>query len=292
MSQQYCYGKKAAVRPHSLKTLSHYLKASLPEPPEQVDYYSQIRDWPMDGNDRKGDCVLAGADHLNMAWDVMTGDKLEPMGEANVVQLYDQLSPRDEGLVLADALELWRTKGILGDRIFAYVPIDPHNAKEIKQAMWLFGGLLTGFQVPSNTQDLFNEGKDWDVTLWGNQIVGGHCVPLLGFSVKAQKLISVTWARIQAMTWRFSYRYMDEMYAIIPEEFVRFNKGPVPNLDLHALLDDLEALSKGGGQVPPAPPAPAPPAPAPVPTKGKTIRVSMDVSTENGSVANVQSVFL
>lgn len=236
MSEYKC-GKLPAARPFGLRTLAVYASGPLPDPPASVDV--PAAPYPIDGNDRFGCCVMAGAAHLVAAWDKETDERDRVPDEQQVVETYFYLTGgADSGLVESSVLELWRSVGLFGETIAAYAPVDHASLLDIHQAVAFYGGSMLGIQCPASAQQQFAHHEPWTVVP-GAQVVGGHCIVALGYT--PQGLLCATWGGIAEVTYPFLARYLDEAWAIIPHQFVEVGKGP--ELDLEALKADLDRLA-------------------------------------------------
>jgi hypothetical protein len=145
--------------------LSKYLKISeLPAAPPAVDWTKAVPQYGMLLNDQLGDCVIAGMMHLAMGWQANAGTTPSAPSDAEVVAAYSAIGgynsadpSTDRGCNMLDALNYWRSTGISiaaqNSRIAAFAEVNLANDAEVKAALWLFGGLLTGFQMPESAQN-------------------------------------------------------------------------------------------------------------------------------------------
>jgi hypothetical protein len=231
-------------------SLSRYVdRAVLPAPPPRLDLAQAVGDWPMYANDRIGDCTVAAAGHMIEAWTAAARGEAVEVSERAVVDAFDQVKIIDpatgeEGAVVLDVLRLWRGRGIGGHEIgaFARVAIGDHELAQV--AAYLFGGLYIGLQLPLTVQS--QPVWNWTGRLDGPARPGswgGHAVDVVGYDEAG--LTTVTWGRLQAMTWSFWDRYCDEAYCILSVDFL--NDGQAPNgFDLEALERDLALVTAGG----------------------------------------------
>jgi len=72
-----------------------------------------------------------------------------------VLDLYERVSgydpatgANDNGAVELDVLNQWRQVGIGGHKIGAFVAVSPSDAREVKEAIYLFGGVYIGISLP------------------------------------------------------------------------------------------------------------------------------------------------
>ena len=88
--------------------------------------------------------------------------------------------------------------------------------------------------------DQANAGEPWNVVEDDGGIVGGHCVPIMGYG--ALGCTCVTWGKLQQMSWEFFAKYCDEAYVELAQDWITAS-GEAPNhLDVAALRADLAAI--------------------------------------------------
>lgn len=231
--------------PRTLK-LSKYT-ASLPEPSKAYWEY-MVSNWPMMKNDTVGCCTCACAGHMIQNWTAHTFGMQVP-SDADILAAYSAVSGydpatgnNDNGAAITDVLSYWQGNGIGGRKILAWAEIDASNIDAVKQAVFLFGGVDIGFNVPQPAMDQFDAGQTW-TTIPNSAIEGGHSVPVLGYG--SAGCTCVTWAKLQPMTWDFFKAYCDEAYAVITSDWLTAARTtPIAGLDLAALQADLAALKQ------------------------------------------------
>jgi len=250
------FGKLAPSNDERTLNLANYLNLEiLPVPPENVGYSdSVVVPWGILGNDKYGDCVLAGAAHETMLWNAL-GQHNVSFNESCVLSDYSAITgfdPRrpstDQGTNVLDAAKYRQKIGIVdtqGNRhkVAAYMKIPAGNTNLHRVAVYLFGAVGIGIEVPKSAQDQFQKHQVWDIPTWfgGRRIIGGHYIPIVGFKKSAP--FCVTWGRIQPMTEAFFKRYNDESYVYLSEEMLVNGKNIV-GFDKDQLLADLAALRK------------------------------------------------
>lgn len=231
-------GKRPAVRPYGLRVLTDYMTERPPTPPA-TSPVPKVATWPMFGNDRIGDCTIAGAAHAIQAWntEVSQNDPLPDVDEVES-QYFEITGGADSGCVEADVLRLWATKGMFdGASIAGYAPIETSSIPMLEAGVAFYGCAYLGIQCPESAQEQFAAGKPWTVVP-GSPIEGGHCILLVGYDTHVG--YAVSWGAVVEVTWPFLAAYLDEAWAIIPHEFVEAGHGP--SLDLASLRADLGAL--------------------------------------------------
>jgi len=230
-------GKLAATRPHGLSDLAVYGNGKLPAPPTSVRFDQGLA-LPIDGNDEYGDCVMAATAHLIAAWDseVSESDPV-PTGDEVVAEYLSLTGGADTGLNEANVLQTWHRAGLFGRQIAGYAPVDPRDVIGIHQAVAFYGGALFGIQVPESAQVQFQAGEPWTYDP-ESPILGGHAIAPLGYD--SQFVYCATWGGVAPVTYPFLAALLDEVWAIIPAQFVEAGKGP--SLDLVTLQRDLASL--------------------------------------------------
>ena len=235
--------------------LSKYLKMSeLPAAPPAVDWTKAVPQYGMLLNDQLSDCVIAGMMHEAMTWQANAGSPIVQPSEAEVIAAYsaiggyDPSNPStDQGCNMLNALNYWRNTGIsIGgqtNQIAAFAEVDLTNDAEVKAALWLFGGLFTGFQMPESAENA----SSWTVPSGGLHgkgkpgTWGGHCAPLAaedgsgGFQ-------AITWGELMPAAQNFVADYCDEAYAVLSTAWMEKNGQAPSGFDLAALQADLAAL--------------------------------------------------
>ncbi|HXH27267.1 MAG TPA: hypothetical protein VNG90_05190 [Candidatus Acidoferrum sp.] len=243
---------KTPARPGAMQfKLSNYInKAVLPKPPAHFGHEQLIGShaWQLLGNDQYGDCVWAGAAHETMMWNMEAGHAVtfseqSVLGDYSKVTGFKPTDPStDQGTDMQVAASYRRKTGIEDanghrHKVAAYLAITPGDLEEHYQAMYLFGAVGIGINVPTTAMDQFRQNKPWDVVP-GASIEGGHYIPLVA---KRTNLECVTWGQIQPMTVRFFEKYNDESVAYVSLEMLAHNKSP-EGFNAAQLQKDLAAL--------------------------------------------------
>lgn len=226
---------------HDARTLQfarYFDDAVLPQIPTS-HATPHVPSWPMYGNDRLGDCTCAAAGHMVQGWTEAVGALRTPL-DADVEHFYIPVTGnQDDGRNEIDVLNAWRKLGFGGDKIGAYVSIDPTNVAHVKAAIYLFGGVYTGIALPLSAQGE----REWKVATgaagepgsWG-----GHAVPYLGYT--RSTFTCVTWGATLPLTVGFNDKYTEEVYAIISPDFLDAQGHSPQGFNLAALTADLANL--------------------------------------------------
>ena len=224
--------------PRTLQLAKYLPVAGLPKRPTSCDWTHNVPAWPMYGNDTLGDCTIAAAGHMIEAWSVAAGAPKVPPYQAILDAYWHTGDGTDDGRVETDVLNYWRKTGIGGDKITAYVAVDPRNIEHVKLATWLFGGLYLGINLPISAQKQrkwsVTHGPDAEPGSWG-----GHAVPIVAYSLST--LTVVTWGALMKMTVGFHQEYTEEAYAVISPDFLAGGRSPA-GFDMAALQADLAAI--------------------------------------------------
>ena len=256
--------KEARVVPGALK-LSKYV-ATLPDIPGSIGWATAFSDWQMLGNDSIGDCTCACAGHIIMEEEVQNGRPYTNVTQDGVIKAYSAVSgyvPGDEstdnGAYIHDVLSYWKKTGICGNKIAGYVSVNVSSLEEIKAAIYIFGALDIGIQLPGTAQTQIDNGEPWTLTegyqndpnaapgSWG-----GHSIPLVGYrkiwptGSRSQehhlRFRGVTWGAFQMISVPWLSYYMDEAWAVLDLSWLSPEKVAPNGLDLAQLQADLTAL--------------------------------------------------
>lgn len=230
---------------HVLKLDSY--DTALPAPPTSAQWGVHVPMFPMYANDRLGDCTCAAVGHQIQAWTSMNGAIWTPT-EQEVTDFYwatgDGSGQDDTGRVETDVLNYWKSVGFgqRKDKLGGFVSVNPLNHTQVKQALWLFGGLYIGISLPisAQTQSYWKLVPD-DGS--GNTVPGswgGHAVNVTAYT--STYLVVVTWGARLRMSWGFWNKYVSETYALLSQDWVTGAKAAPNGLNLAALQNDLAAV--------------------------------------------------
>ena len=249
--------------------LSAFLTGAPITPPPAVNWDRVVKSWPMDANDRYGDCVWAMIGHTIQTWTANTGTEVD-VPVANLLKGYSDVTgfnpgdpATDQGTVMQDAFDYWRKTGIIdaagkARKILAFAQVDHTNVAELEAAAGLFGEVLLAIDFPATAMDQFDAGRPWDVVP-GAKIEGGHaiCSARYDTSNPTAPWVVITWGKEQYVTSAFMATYLSEAWVAIAPEWVPASGAAPSGLDLHALGAEFAAIT---GQPNPFP-APVPPTP-------------------------------
>jgi hypothetical protein len=240
------FGKHPPKIDYRTLRLRDYLTPALPPPPPSVDVVGRVTAatnqavtalFPMDGNDQYGDCTIAALAHADTLYQALVKKNPKILPQKAVVKLYLHLTGGvDSGLNELDVLNYWQSNAVEGDKIAAFVSIDPKNHAHVQQALALFNGVYLGFQVQANCIADFNAHKPWTPGTLTND---GHAVFAVGYD--ASGVTVLTWGNSQQGTWAWWDECVDEAYAILPPEALV--AGFSPGFNSTQLHDDLQAVA-------------------------------------------------
>jgi len=250
-------GKGPAAHDPFKRTLhaeNYLVEEGLPIIPDIIDWASAVKEWEMFGNDTMGCCTVASGGHLIEAWTAYSREEVnltdtDILAAYKAVSGYDGTEATDNGAVMLDVLKHWRTVGIGGRKIGAFMRVNHKDMKEIMTSLYLFGGLYIGVGLPKSAESQFADGKPWEVVPWwksGRKFNswGGHCISLHKGWVKDGRVWAATWARLQEIAEGFFLRYTDEAFAIVSPDWIR-DTGLAPSgLNMEQLITDLNRVTK------------------------------------------------
>ncbi len=242
----YRFGKHPPKIDYRTLRFKDYLTPSLAPPPAADNVLTRVYSklnvsdptvlFPMDGNDQYGDCTIAAVAHAVTAYSGLVGKK-KIMPKQSVTKLYFRLTGGvDSGMNELDVLNYWRQHPADGDKILAYVKLDPKNHEHVEQAIHLFGGVYLGFQVQQNCLQEFDAHQPWTPGTLTND---GHAVFAVAYD--QNNVTVLTWGNVQQATWAWWDECVDEAYAILPPEA----KDPkfAPGFNLTQLQADIGAVA-------------------------------------------------
>jgi hypothetical protein len=225
-----------------------YLK-TLPPIPKKLDWTKGIIDWGMMLNDQLGCCTCATAGHMIQGWTV-NDSIMKSIPDIDILEAYKNISgyngspSTDQGAYVLDVLKYWRKYGIGGHKIDVFVEIDPTDLQMIKTAIYLFGAVYYGIELPRS----FENQKVWDVPWYGARwngrkgSAGGHAVSCHGYN---ENFTLITWGKLQQMTSRFATTYASEAYAVLSIEDWTGIDRKAPNMfDVETLMEDLKGVAR------------------------------------------------
>ena len=240
-------GRKAIKTDSRTLALGNYLKPSLPPPPPAKDWTCGVTDWGMMGNDKLGDCTIAGVAHAVQVWSVCTGNEITVADDIvlSFYEKWDGYNPADpntdNGGIELDVLNSWRKEGFDGHPLLAFADPKFSNLVEIRQSITLFGGVYIGLALPvtAQTQDVWdvvpNSGANGKKRSWG-----GHCVFVPKYDEKS--FTCITCGGLKTMTVAFWKKYCDEAHTLLGQNWLTEKGAPsgFAEADLQADLHSIK----------------------------------------------------
>ena len=229
--------------------LAKYLTPELPAAPAASDNLARVYKatgsndpatlFPMDGNDRYGDCTIAALAHLQTMAFAFVGSKTIPTQSAAEALYFQLTGGPDSGLDMLSVMTYIRKHEWLGVQpILAYAQINLKNKNLVRQCINLFGFVYTGFVVTGKTLSQFNSGQPWTA---GQLIDEGHCVVLADYDTGTGYVDALTWGAVEPATWPWFAECVDEAYVLLPAAAAM--PGYIPGFDSAQLLADLAAVT-------------------------------------------------
>ena len=223
--------------PVGLRELDFYAAGPLPKAPATVAV-PPVPDWQMLGNDRYGDCGVAGLQHLLMADAAATHTAEAFPTEQQVIDYYLAYSGgQDGGVVLSDFLAHVRQRGYYGHTVGGYAPVNIHQLPTLQWAVWAYDAAYCGIAVTEQMQQDFQARQPWTLESLDSPVLGGHCVPIVGYD--SAYLYAVTWGKVQPIAYSAWHYLAEEAWAVITGEL---EHGDGRGLSLAALKADLDRI--------------------------------------------------
>lgn len=245
-------GRRAIKTDSRTLRLSRYLTAGLAAPPPLYDWTRGLTRFGMMLNDSLGDCTIAALGHAIQIWTTNTSAELT-LPDATILNGYQQFCgynpadpTTDQGGFALDVLKDFKSQGLGGQTIIGFMAANPANTRELKQAIYLFGGVYIGLNLPISAQSQ----AVWDVVPddgTGNTVPGswgGHAVfvPAYGGTNKVlTDATCITWGGLQKMTRAFWVKYVDECYAPLSPSWIAATGAP-NGFNLAQLEADLSQI--------------------------------------------------
>lgn len=249
ITEDLCLGKLPARANAVSFKLRRYLAGTkaFPIVPKNFGHeeYDPPVNWGMLGNDRYGDCVVAGGAHEHKLWGKMAGKEIG-FNTRDVLHDFTAITGQPPapttGADMQAAASYRRRVGLMDSegkrhKVGAYLEINPGDLQELYTAMYLFGAVGIGIQFPSSAFDQFRNHQAWHVVS-GSPVENGHYIP--GVALRSN-IVVITWGRFQAMRPSFYRTYCDEAIAYVSPEALIDGKSP-EGFDYATLLKDLAAL--------------------------------------------------
>lgn len=253
-------GKAPAKIDQRTLKLARYFTDAFPPAPPAVDYTSGITDWGMMLNDQLGDCTIAACGHAQQVWSRAARSVELTPPDSVILQAYEDWCgyvdgdpSTDQGGVEIDVLNAWRKQNLWNFPLQMYADPNPVNIEEVKKAIFIFGGVYLGVQLPISVQGA----SVWDVHN-GRAAVpgswGGHAVFVPKYVTNPDGTVTFTcisWGMLIDITqafWLYSDGgmgpYIDEAHALVSKEFVNLKSGKNPlGLNIGQMETDVQLVT-------------------------------------------------
>lgn len=226
---------------------SNYATA-LPQPPSVFGHVGNnpppvAGGWQMLGNDTVGDCVVAGAAHGLMVWNMATKKPIPQFNDKDILRQYFQLTGgMDTGLDPVQFASWWKDTGLADHRgtkhrIRSYTALE--TTQQAIEASYIFGFAGLGLYLPQTAEEQFSNGQVWSDV--GGSPVGGHYVPLVGRNSHGN-LVVVTWGGLQAMTPEYLNKWFMGGVAYTSQDYMTAKGISPEGFNFAQLDDDMAAL--------------------------------------------------
>jgi hypothetical protein len=252
---KFKFGKNAPIIDDRTLKFKKYAK-TLPPVPEAADFMSKVPSWPMYANDTLGDCVAAAPGHQIEGWTYSAGKGSIPT-LADVIKFYEisGYNPSDpstdQGWSILPMLKNFRSTGIGGDKIVAFVQLETGNWHELTQSVVLFGSAVIGLNLPDAVVPDSPDAPDWTTIPWiwtpdmQPDPNNGHCVPIMAYKPNAEGgFIArfVSWAASMVMNRAFYENGTDEAWAVVTADFIEQDQQAPSGFNIAQLLSDLSLV--------------------------------------------------
>lgn len=228
----------------------YYHTDSLPVPPVCVDRMSRVSTWPMYDNDKYGDCTVAAAAHLFGATSTYAKGVEATFNETQIVATYEGVCPgfdpvtdaNDNGAVMSNVLAYLRSTGMGGHKATAYAQLRHTDIDSLKLALYLFGSVYIGVNLPASAEAQFAQGLPWTYQR-GSRILGGHCVDIQKIDPRYPNPYSViTWGGAVRVAQTWMDTYLEEAWVVVTPDWLQSNLHTIDGLDITALEADMNAI--------------------------------------------------
>jgi hypothetical protein len=234
-------GRLPGQIPAGLRDLTHYAAGPLPKAPASVTVPA-VADWGILGNQTYGDCGVAGLEHGFEAAAASTGEQEAFPGEQQCIDYYLAYTDgQDSGVVLSQYLAYVRRNGFYGHTVGAYAPVAVNDVPTLMFATWAYDFTYLGISVTQAMLDAFDAGQPWTTATLAGPVLGGHCVPAVGYD--DQYLTVITWGQPQQIAWPAWHGMAEEAWCVLTGELASAGTDG-HGLNLAALQADLSRLAE------------------------------------------------
>jgi hypothetical protein len=266
-------GRKRPIAHGPRFHLGNYLTRTLPPPPPAIDYSKPAAAslGNIYGNDKLGDCVIAGIGHVVGVLTAGAGDPfLYNLGQ--IIALYSAIggynpsappdangqNPTDQGCDEVTALNYWENNGAPAGqhKIAGWLSVNAADRVEVRTALWLFENLYFGLELPDAWVNPMPDaaGFVWNAA-GAPDPQNGHCVVGVGYN--AEGITIDTWGMLGQMTNAAVQRYATShahgaLYTVVSQDAVAKATQKAPSgFDWSQLIADFDSMG-GSVSLPPA----------------------------------------
>ena len=251
--------KRPLARPPMLRLRNYLLRGVEPPPPARGDYATPAIMGLENvlANDRLGDCTAAGAWHIMDVFRANAAHTRDFVTESDVVAFYSATTgynpndpSTDQGGDEITVLNYWRDKGFFADgsgKISGYVSVNAADPVELKTAIWLFGNLYFGVELPDAWVSPFPaaSGFTWGAAGPANPS-NGHC--FVGYGYNAVGIFVDTWGMFGTLTYEACAKYATtagsgECYSVLSSAWISPGGLSPSGFSMAQLQADLQALA-------------------------------------------------
>lgn len=177
--------------------------------------------WEILGNDRYGNCTIAGIVRIMMASAHRRGKRL-PILEQDVINAYLTMTGGvDEGAMPINALTYMRNVGIRGCKVVAFARVDDGDVREHRSALQSFGSMYVAAALPARLDE--DRDRRWELTPLAQRTardaprsLGGHAFPLFGYQRGEE--FAVPWTDEVVIEAPWAQLYMEERWVFIDNQ--------------------------------------------------------------------------
>jgi hypothetical protein len=234
-------------------------KSKLPTAPPSVEWMEHVqKPYGMMKNDVAGCCTCASAGHQVMLWTALARGYQFMVPDEDVMRGYIAVTGQegaaynpatgenDNGCAITDVLNYWQTTGFAGHKIDGWIAF-PHADFDLwRLAIWMFGGVKTGINLPKTSMDQVDSNQPWTVVSTDGDgapgSLGGHDVPFCGYDDQGN-FICYTWGDEQVASEDFLRTYCDEVYVPLSIDWMFSPDSTCPaGFDMGTLRTDLAIM--------------------------------------------------
>jgi len=200
-------GRSRPIGRHPSMKLRNY-RVTLPALPTSVDYSTAALDVLGDVlcNDQLGCCVISGMYHVIGMATANAGAEFHAT-PAQIVADYSTIGgyvpgdpSTDNGCDEATALAYWAQNGLAdGSKLTGWLALNPADQQEIKSALYLFGNLYFGLELPDAWIAPFPSSNGYDWADGPADPNNGHCVMGTGYNSQGVQIDS--WGLLGTLEW-------------------------------------------------------------------------------------------